>query len=184
MSGISAYNIAFKGLALGKTEFEYTIGKPFFEYFDGGIVEEGDVRVKVVLDKQSNLLTLDFKVKGVAYVACDRCLETYPEPIKNKAKVYVKYGESSFEEGDDVIWVDVNESQINVAQMIYDYILLALPIRTVHPEDENGKSQCNPAMIERIESLNYFSEETEEEETTDSRWNELKKLLETDKKLK
>ncbi len=182
MSGISAYNIAFKGLALGQTVFEYAINKSFFDYFDGGIVEEGDILVKVVLDKQSNLLILSFNIKGTVLVACDRCLDVYPEPVKNTAKVYVKYGEDNYEEGDDVIWVDVTESQINVAQMIYDYILLALPMRTVHPEDEKGNSLCNPAMIERIENLNYFPEE-DEVETTDSRWDELKKLLETDKKI-
>ncbi|MFV0553758.1 MAG: YceD family protein [Mangrovibacterium sp.] len=180
MSGISTYNIAFKGLALGKTVFDYTIGKRFFDYFDGGIVSEGDVAVQVALEKQSNLLTLDFTIAGVVQVACDRCLDIYPEPIKSKATVYVKYGEDSYEEGDDVIWVDVNESQINVAQMIYDYILLALPIRMVHPEDEQGNSQCNPEMIEKLESLNYLPE-NDEEEITDSRWDELKKLLETDK---
>ncbi|MFV0290908.1 MAG: YceD family protein [Mangrovibacterium sp.] len=181
MSGISAYNIAFKGLALGETEFEYVIQKPFFDYFDGGIVEEGDVIIKLTLDKQSNLITLDFKIDGLAFVACDRCLDIYPEPIKNRAKVYVKYGEDSFEEGDDVIWVDINESHINVAQMIYDYILLALPMRMVHRKGETGESLCNPEMIKRLEDLNYNSEEEVEEETTDSRWDELKKLLETDK---
>lgn len=182
MNRISAYNIAFKGLALGRTDFEYTIGKAFFDYFDGGIVDDGDVLVKVTLDKQSNLLTLSFEIKGVAHVACDRCLDRYPEPIKNKATVYVKYGEDNYEEGDDVIWIDVNESQINVAQMIYDYILLALPIQMVHPADEHGNSQCNLAMIERLESFSHLPEEGEIQ--VDSRWEELKKLLETDKKLK
>lgn len=180
MSGISAYNIAFKGLALGKTEFEYTINKSFFDYFDGGIVEDGDILVKTVLDKQSNLLTLSFEIKGTAFVACDRCLDIYPEPVRNEAKVYVKYGEDNFEEGDDVIWIDVNEGQINIAQMIYDYIVLALPIRTVHSEDTQGRSLCNPAMIEKIESLSY-SQKEEDAEAIDSRWDELKKLLETDK---
>ncbi len=179
MSEISKYNIAFKGLALGSHEYEYNIGKSFFDCFNGGIVDDGEVLVKVLLDKQSNLLTLKFNVGGYVAVSCDRCLDTFNKRIENEAKVFVKYGEDTYEEGDDVIWVDVNEHQINIAQMIYDYVLLALPIRLVHPDD-NGKSLCNQDMIDKLEALNSSSVD-EEAETTDSRWDELKKIIKTDK---
>ncbi len=179
MSGISRYNIAFKGLALGEHIFEYAIDKDFFGIFNGGIVEDGNLVAKVTLNKQSNLLVFHFQINGIAYVPCDRCLDIYEQHITNTAKVYVKYGEDNYEEGDDVIWVEVTEHQINIAPMIYDYILLGLPIRQVHPKDKNGESLCNKEMIEKLESFKYTQQE---DDKTDSRWNELKKLLETDKK--
>jgi hypothetical protein len=42
----------------------------------------------------------------------------------------------------------------------------------VHPDDNNGKSTCDPVMLKKLEEL-IIEEETE----YDPRWNELKKLM-------
>jgi len=44
-----------------------------------------------------------------------------------------------------------------------------LPIKKVHPEDNDGNSTCNPKVIKKLEEL-------ENQNPIDSRWNELKKL--------
>ncbi len=178
MTGLSKYNIPFKGLALGVHEFDYQIDKGFFDYFDGGIAEDGNVSVKVRLEKQSALMVLWFFVDGTVKVSCDRCLELYDQPVKGENSVYVKYGEDSYEEGDDVIWVSTNEHQINVGKLMYDFILLSLPIRLVHPEDRDGNSLCNPEMINKLENFSHTPEELENK--TDSRWDDLRKLLENE----
>lgn len=178
MAELSKYNIAFKGLALGVHEFEYQIGKQFFDHFDKGITEEGDLTVKVRLEKQSSLMVLWFFVKGIVKVQCDRCLEIYDQIIESENSVYVKYGEEAFDEGDDVIWVSPNDYQINVGKMIYDFILLSLPIRLVHPDDENSNSLCNPDMIRKLETLTVKKEGSDKK--TDSRWDDLRKLLENE----
>lgn len=120
-------------------------------------------------------MVLWFHVNGTVKIQCDRCLELYDQPVESENKVFIKYGEANFEEGDDVIWVDVNDHQVNVAQMIYDFIILAIPIRQVHPKGKDGKTLCNPEMLERLKNLTHTHEKSEEE--TDSRWDELKKLL-------
>ncbi|RKD92565.1 YceD family protein [Mangrovibacterium diazotrophicum] len=175
MAGISAYNIAFKGLALGTHEFDFQINKKFFDHFDGGIADDGDIQAKVVLEKQSSLMVLWFHVSGTVKIQCDRCLELYDQPVESENKVFIKYGEDDFEDGDDVIWVNVNDHQVNVAQMIYDFIILAIPIRQVHPKGKDGKSLCNPEMLQKLKNLTHTQEKPEEE--TDSRWDDLKKLL-------
>ncbi len=179
MAGISTYNIAFKGLALGTHEFDFEINKDFFDHFDGGIAYDGSVDVKVILEKQSALMVLLFHVSGTVTIQCDRCLDLYDQPVKSENRVYIKYGnEENFEDGDDVIWVDVNEHQINIAQMIYDFIILAIPFRQVHPKDKDGKSQCNPEMIKKLKDLSFTPEKSEQ--PTDSRWDDLKKLFENE----
>jgi len=175
MAGLSAYNIAFKGLALGTHEFDFQINKQFFGHFDGGIADDGNVHAKVVLEKQSALMVLWFHVSGTVKIQCDRCLDFYDQPVESENRVFIKYGEDNFEEGDDVIWVDPNDHQINVGQMIYDFIILAIPIRQVHPKGEDGKSLCNPEMLKKLKELSHTQEKSVEE--TDSRWDELKKLL-------
>jgi len=175
MSKFSRYNIAFKGLSQGKHEFLFELDKGFFEAFENSIVEDGKVQVKLVLEKQSALIVLWFNINGTVNIQCDRCLELFAQPICNEDRIYVKFGEENFDEGDDVIWVSVNDYQLNVAQLMYEFICLALPIRHVHPDDQNGNSTCDPEMIERLSELNVGDHE--DEDGSDSRWDDLKKLL-------
>ncbi|WP_163716085.1 YceD family protein [Mangrovibacterium lignilyticum] len=175
MAGLSTYNIAFKGLALGTHEFDYQINKKFFDHFDGGIAEDGNITAKVVLEKQSSLMVLWFHVSGTVKIQCDRCLDLYDQPVSSDNKVFIKYGESKFEEGDDVIWVSTNDHLVNVAQMLYDFIILAIPIRQVHPNDKDGNSLCNPEMLKKLKKMAYNPKKSEKK--PDSRWDDLKKLL-------
>lgn len=175
MAKLSTYNIAFKGLGIGTHEFDYQIGKRFFEYFDGGIVGDGDVDVKVKLEKQSAFMALEFQVKGTVKIPCDRCLELFDQPVESKNTVYVKYGEENFEDGDDVIWIGADDVMINVAKLIYDFVVLSVPIKHVHPEDKKGNSLCDPEMLKKLSAMSV--PEKGENPETDSRWNELKKLL-------
>jgi uncharacterized metal-binding protein YceD (DUF177 family) len=171
----SHYNIAFKGLSLGKHVFEFEIDDKFFAEFEGSVVEQGKVQVVVTLEKQSSLLTLWFDLKGTVQVQCDRCLEMYDQPIESQERIFVRFGEKEFSEGDDLIWVNPNDYQLNVSQLIYEFICLAIPIKKVHPVDENGNSTCDPEMIEK---LNKYI--IREEKKSNPAWNDLKKLLDNE----
>jgi len=175
MSSHSYYNIAFKGLSQGKHIFEYEIDNKFFSEFEGGVVDEGKVNVRITLEKQSSMLILWFNVEGILKVQCDRCLEMFDLPVKSQEKIFVKFGEKEYVEGDDVIWVSVNDYQLNVAQLIYEFICLAVPIKKVHPDDKAGNSTCDPLMIEKLN--NYI---LKEDELKNPVWNDLKKLLDNE----
>ncbi|MGD9558602.1 MAG: DUF177 domain-containing protein [Mangrovibacterium sp.] len=174
MAKLTFYNIAFKGLGPGQHEFDFQIDKKFFEYFDGGIADDGIVAVKVKLEKESNLMVLWFIIDGTVRVQCDRCLEMYDQPVNSENKVIVKFGDETFDEGDDVIWISPADHQINVAKLIYDFIILSIPIRQVHPDDENGNSTCDPEMLERLEKL---SPPDQPGSQPDNRWDDLKKFF-------
>jgi uncharacterized metal-binding protein YceD (DUF177 family) len=175
LSNLSHYNIAFKGLSIGKHIFEYLIDGQFLAEFDGGVVDQGQVKVLLTLDKQSSLMTFWFDIKGSVRVQCDRCLEMYDQPVEGRERIFVRLGEKESVAGDDLIWVSTNEYQLNVAQLIYEFICLAIPIKRVHPEDENGNSTCDPEMIEK---LNQY--EVREEEQSNPVWKDLKKLLDNE----
>ena len=178
MSKMSRYNIAFKGLSQGKHEFLYELDKSFFGAFENSIVEDGQVSVNIVLEKQSALLVLWFYINGTVNIQCDRCLGLFDQPISGKNRIIVKFGEENLDDGDDVIWVSVNDYQLNVAQLMYEFVSLALPIRHVHPDNENGESACDPEMIDKLNNLNVSK--NDEEDITDSRWDGLKKLLDNE----
>ena len=169
----SYYNIAFKGLGQGKHHFDYKVDHTFFARFEGSMVDDGEVDVNVVLEKQSSLLILWFTIKGYVTIQCDRCLDMYTQPIQTEQKVFVKFGEDSKDDGDDVVWVSTNDYQLNIAQLIYEFISLAMPIKHVHPEGPDGKTSCNPDMIEKMKKHVV----REKGESHDARWDELKKLI-------
>jgi uncharacterized metal-binding protein YceD (DUF177 family) len=59
--------------------------------------------------------------------------------------------------------------QIDLSIYLFEYVVLLLPIKKTHPDDENGNTTCNPDIIKRI---NQHSEPE-----PDSRWEGLKGLI-------
>lgn len=165
------YDVEFKGLKEGLHEFEFEVQDTFFEHYEQGLVTKGDIRVNVTLEKRSLFMKLFFDVDGYAELVCDRCLEYYPQKVKSRYELFVKFG---YNESDDdkIIWVLPEEHKINLAQLIYEYIVLSLPLKQVHPDIGDGVSGCNPEMLKKLE-LHRLREE--EKDTTDPRWSALKK---------
>ncbi|MFA9389404.1 MAG: DUF177 domain-containing protein [Prolixibacteraceae bacterium] len=178
MRYLAKYEIAFKGLKEGKHEYEFDIDERFFEKFENNEVTKGDLKAEVTLNKQSNLMIIDMYVSGTVELLCDRCLEYYPQEVENESKIYIKFGDENEEMSDEVLVITFDQNQINVAQYLYELIILGLPIKHVHPDDQSGKSTCDPEMLEKLKE--YLVEEVDEEEQedlVDERWSELKKLL-------
>ncbi len=174
MSWITTYDIAFKGLKEGLHKFEYEIGTKFFEHFDQSMVDSGNLKAAVDLEKRSGFIKLYFDIHGWVELTCDRCLEKYRQQVKNKAEIFVKFGENDREDDDQVIWISPEEYRINLAQLIYEYIVLSIPLKHVHPPGENGASGCNKAMIERLSE--HQPGTGENFAGLDPRWEKLKKL--------
>ena len=174
MSWKSKYNIEFKGLGEGLHDFEFEIDNTFFEHFKESLVDNGDVKIKITLEKRSAFLKIHLKIKGWLELTCDRCLGNYQQKVKQKTELFIKFGEKEFDEGENVIWILPEEHHLNLAQTIYEYITLSIPLRHVHPKNKNGKRECNKEMLKKLK--NYMHTESEEEETTDPRWDALKKL--------
>lgn len=171
----SKYNIEFKGLKEGLHDFEFEIDNTFFEHFEESLVEKGNVAIKVALEKRSAFIKLHFKIKGWLELTCDRCLDNYRQKIKHKTEMFVKFGEKEFEEGENIIWVLPEEHFISLAQPIYEYVSLSIPLRHVHPKNEDGKRECNKEMLKKLKK--YMHTESEAGETpTDPRWDALKNL--------
>ncbi|MBR8535087.1 DUF177 domain-containing protein [Carboxylicivirga sediminis] len=183
MDRLRNYSIPFKGLKEGKHLFNYEIGAEFFELFEQPLIEKGNVKAEVELGKSSALLTLTFKIKGEIDTVCDNCLEALTLPIENESLMYIKFGEEYDEPTEEIIVLPHDEHEINVAQLLYEFICVALPIRHVHPEDEDGNVTCDTDMLDQLD--NYLVEEDTDEEQDDDmdpRWAALKNLLDKSSK--
>ncbi len=171
--------IPFVGLKQGKHQFEYQIDKTFFEAYNFDEYNDVAVKVDLVLDKKSTMLELAFKHKGTINVPCDLTGEDFDLPIKGKLSLIVKFGDTFNNENDELLVLPHGEFQVNVAQYIYEMIVLSVPSKRVHPGVKDGTLQS-----EAITKLNELAPkeqiEQKEEENTDPRWDKLKQLL-TDK---
>lgn len=180
MKQTKEYTIPFVGLKLGKHKFEYQISNAFFEIFDYNEFQNSDIKVNVVLDKQSNLLEINFKHQGTINVPCDMTGEDFDLPIKGKLKLIVRFGETFNNDNEELLILPFGEFEIDIAQYIYEMIVLSIPQRRVHPGVKDGS--LNTEALTKLKELTIKEQKKEkkEEENIDPRWDKLKQLL-TDK---
>ena len=173
--------IPFVGLKQGKHQFEFEINKAFFDDF--GFDEYNDVNIKVnlVLEKKSTMLELSFKHKGTVNVPCDLSNEDFNLAVKGKLNLIVKFGDEYNDDNDELLVLPHGEYQVNVAQYIYEMIVLSVPLKRIHPGIKDGTFAGE--ILNKLDELAPKEEykEKKEEEITDPRWDGLKKLL-TDNK--
>lgn len=166
------YIINFGNLKLGKHEYEFHVDDSFFKEYEYSLVTGADVNVNLTLDKETEtLLVFEFKFKGSIDVQCDRCLDAFQYPVENASRILVKLTDKEDESGDEeLIFLPLDEYEIDIRPFIYEFINLELPLRRVC--SLAGK-ECNPEM------LAYLSKEEKENSKGlegDPRWEELKNL--------
>jgi uncharacterized protein len=170
MSGL--FTIPLIGLKEGRHAIDFTIGKEFFEQFEESEIKEGSLIAYIEMDKRSSHIDLIIRISGHVLVSCDRCLEMFFNPVDCNNRILVKFGKSTEDTDPDIIAIPVDEQELDLQQHIYEFIHLALPIKRVHPDDDNGNSTCDPVMLKKLEELIV-----EDEIENDPRWDELKKLI-------
>lgn len=170
MSYFDHFVIPFSGLKPGKHDYSFDIDDAFFAHFEYSEIKSGRLTVDLVLEKKENLLELDFTIHGTVHVMCDRCLDHFDQPVNGSERLFIKFGVTAYEESDEVVVIPSTEHRINVSHFIYEYIHLLLPYKCIHPNDEEGLSQCNPEVVSRLN-------EHIEPGMGDPRWDTLKKLL-------
>ena len=169
--------IPFSGLKQGKHEFEYTIDNTFFESFEYDEFNGADIKLNVTLNKMSTMMELEMKARGTVNVNCDLTSEAYDQKIKADLELVVKFGDEYNNDNDEILIIPHSEYQINIAQYVYEMLVLSVPLKKVHPGVLDGTLQSE--VLDKLEELQP-KETKENKEDIDPRWDALKKLL-TDK---
>jgi uncharacterized protein len=166
-----SFAIPLVGLKEGRHTFEFEINEAFFEQFEESEVQEGNLIAHVAIEKRSSLAEMTIRIKGSVRICCDRCLEMFLHPVECENGLIAKFGKSVGEEDPDIISLPADAPELDLKQHFYEFIVLALPIRRIHPNDSRGESTCDPEMLKKLR------EHLTEEEHNDPRWDELKKLI-------
>lgn len=170
MLEIKDFDIAFKGLSLGSHTFDYELNDAFFELFDYDELSHFDLQAKVTLLKTERMLTLSFQVSGTVQAICDVSAEPFVLPLERSFTLHVKFGPEENKDDDELWILHEDEYKINVAQVLYEEMVLAIPVKRIHPDVENGTLE-NEIMKKLRE------QKTENKKEIDPRWDKLKDLL-------
>lgn len=186
MGKFSLYNIPLKSLSAGKHGFQFTLDNKFFELIDDGTadVKRGNVEVAVSVKKTSITFDFDFDINGKVYVPCDRCLDDIKMEVATNSRLIVKFGAEYSEESDEIVIIPEEEGEINIAWFLYEFVVLSLPAKKVHPP-----GSCNKAMSSKLNKHKVSSTDDDDDmddmddsdievdaSESDSRWGGLKDL--------
>jgi uncharacterized metal-binding protein YceD (DUF177 family) len=170
----SEYSIPFVGLKNGKHSFDYTIETAFFDLQAYDDFSNVQIHVQLEMNKKEQLLELDFHAKGTVEVPCDLSMELFNLEVNTKYHQIVKFGVSTESSDDDILILPHGTYEIDVAQSIYEMIVLAVPQKKIHPQVLDGTMQSD--ILEKLKEL-APKESINKDQKTDPRWDKLKDLL-------
>ena len=158
MSQRREYEIAFVGLKPGEHLFTYEISDKFFEPYQQQDFTNCRAVVKLRLEKHSGFMMLKFDIDGHVEVTCDRCGNNLPLQLWDEFNIIVKMVDepqlmNDREEDPDIYYISKNESHLHLADWIYEFINLTIPMQRMCKEDEIGGPQCNTEVLEKLKKM-------------------------------
>ncbi len=172
------FDLPIARLSLKTHHFEYELGRDFFAEFDpkGELIADGNLHADVELIKTDRLLTFNFFINGTVRLTCDRSLDEFDQPLTVENRLLVRYGDENKELDDDVLQITPDTQTLPLAQHLYDYIGLALPMKKLHPRFQNEADDEPDAATKLIFSTRPAGEGPDDDEPADPRWAVLKNL--------
>lgn len=150
MDALKSFSLPIKGLGDGIHRFDFEIDREFFSNFEASLVKDGNVHVVLVFDKRPNMFVLDFEIEGTVSTTCDRCLAGIQLPITASNRLFVKFSEDKEDENVDVIYISMEDHELKIAQEVYEYISLAIPITKVFDCESLETPPCDFEMLEKL----------------------------------
>jgi uncharacterized metal-binding protein YceD (DUF177 family) len=172
-------------------KYEYRLDNKFFIDIDDTEVQKGKVHVSLNVARKTASFEMEFRLTGMVYVPCDRCLDEMEQTIETENRLIVKFGKEYAEESDEILVISEEEGALNLAWFLYEFVVLAVPMKHVHVP---GK--CNRTMTSKLKKHSarpadkdeddegYYTDNEDpavndelETSTPDPRWDALKDLI-------
>lgn len=173
MKDLKQFNIPFIGLNDESHLFEYQIDNTFFDAYNFDEYFDANIQIELTFNKKDTMLTLTFVAKGTVNVTCDVSGEPFDQEINADLSLIVKFGDEFNDENEEVLILPYSAFQINIAQYIYEMIVLNVPSKRVHPKVLDGTLESE--SLEKLNKLRVTKEKTTED--VDPRWDKLKSLI-------
>lgn len=173
MNTLKHFSIPIEGMKNGSHEKTFSIENSFFDHFENSLVQKGNFKVELDLDKRPDLIKMNFEIAGSFDTMCDRCMADIALPLRSKNQLLVKYANEAGEEP-GVIYITRDTHHINVSKFIYDSIILSIPLSKVYDCRIEEPFPCDDIVIQKLNILHDENDTTEDEKN--SVWDSLNKL--------
>jgi uncharacterized metal-binding protein YceD (DUF177 family) len=152
------FEIAFVGLKPGVHVYEYRIEDKFFALYGEQDFSNCEADVKLSLERNSGFMQLKFDISGIVDVVCDKCGNSLNKQLWDEFNIIVKMVDepevmNEQEEDPDVYYISRNESHLYVADWIYEFINLSLPMQKRCSLEEVGGPLCNKEVLEKLKQM-------------------------------
>ncbi len=151
MDALKHYSIPIQGLANGIHNFDFEINEAFFSHFEHSPVGESNIKARIELNRRPEVMDITFHIDGTVLTPCDRCLTDIHLPIQGSFPMLVKDAQEN-EEDVDVIYISLTQRKLLVAQYIYEYVLLSIPIIKAYDCEEDSPRPCDDTTLDKFSS--------------------------------
>ena len=160
MEALSEFSIPVYGLKLGAHHFRYSVDWQFFSNFEGSPLEQGRFDLDVLFTKETDHWLLAVTVSGHVDTDCDRCMAPISLPVSGQHVLFVKFEDEEEDNRDpDVIYLTRDIHNWNIAQYLYEFILLSVPSRKVYDCENEKEVPCDQSVLDRLETREEESPE-------------------------
>jgi uncharacterized metal-binding protein YceD (DUF177 family) len=171
MSQRREFEIAFVGLKPGLHVFEYRVDDKFFQSYGEQDFDHCEANIKLSLDKKNGFMQLRFDVDGEVKANCDRCGNHLGMQLWDEFNLLVKIVDepelmNEQEEDPDVHYISRGESHLHIADWIYEFVNLSIPLQKMCKPEEMGGPQCNQEVLEQLKKM----EEQLKKDTNNPGW--------------
>ncbi|GAB5417485.1 MAG: DUF177 domain-containing protein [Crocinitomicaceae bacterium] len=156
-----AFVIPFTGLKIGMHTYEFDIVDAFFEQVEYSLIEKGNVRVTLNLEKKETMMIGDFHIEGEVKASCDLCNDPVNVEVDGDYQLIFKFDDKPSDD-ETLIIVYPEEFELDLQENILELITVSLPSRTIHPEGE-----CDSEMLEILNEYRINSDDEDFDEDFD-----------------
>lgn len=150
MGVLKGFQISLVGLSNGLHTYNFEIEDDFFEHFENESLKGDRFQVRIDLDKLPSMFIMKFEIAGSIQTTCDRCMAEIALPIQGNHKLIVKSEEGESNDP-NVEYIAPEAMHINVDQMIYEFILMSLPMVNVYDCESESPRPCDEIALATLE---------------------------------
>lgn len=163
MDSLKHFVLPLSGLYQGVHHYSFELDRDFFANFEQSPVEIADIKLDLILDKQSDFISLDFQLKGTIDTNCDRCLADIHLPVENNYLVLLKpeAKNDAEEKEEDVVYIDPDTEKYDISPIVYEVACLSIPLTKIYDCESEDPKPCDEAVLNRIEEKSPESDSDE-----------------------
>ena len=152
------FEIAFVGLKPGIHEYNYEVDNRFFANYSQADFSNCHASIHLKLEKNTSFMMLKFEIGGSVDVICDRCGNTLNMELWDEFNMVIKQVENpdemnENEEDPDIFYISRTESHLQIADWIYEFVSLSIPMQRMCDEQEMGGPQCNKEILAMLKKM-------------------------------